>query len=86
MNEKEKGDIASKGTFSGVGWDVCEDLRDYAEVHKSKLKIDNQLFVPDPSRFDYNLSDRRAYKFSPKTCLNTSLVHFSSVGETVTCH
>lgn len=35
MNEKEKEDIPSKGTFSGVGWDVCEDLRDYTEVRKS---------------------------------------------------
>ena len=44
MNEKEK-DVRNKGKFSGVGWNVCQDLRDYAKVSKSDLMIDGQLLV-----------------------------------------
>ena len=57
--KKKKKDVPSKGTFSGVGWDVCEDLRNYTKVSKSELMIDGQLLV---SRFDCNLPDRRVYK------------------------
>lgn len=80
--KKIKKDVPSRGTFGGVGWDVWEDLRNYTKVSKSELTIDGQL-VPDPSRFDCSLPDRRAYKLSPKACLNMSLVHFSLVWETM---
>jgi len=85
MKRKRK-DVPCRDTFSGVGWEVCEDLCDYAKVSKSELTIDGQSLVPEPSKFDYHLPDRRAYKLSPKAFLNTSLVHFSSVWETVACH
>jgi hypothetical protein len=47
--KKKKKDVHSKGTFSGVGWDICEDdLRDYTKVSKSELTIDGRLLVSCP--------------------------------------
>jgi len=91
IDDLEVGGVAEDGPDAGnlghgVGWDVCEDLRDYAKVSKSELTIDSRLLVPNPSRFDYNLPDERAYKLSPKAYLNTPLIHFSSVWEAVACH
>jgi len=75
----------SQVTAGGTQISVCP-LRDYAKVSKSELTIDSRLLVPNPSRFDYNLPDGRAYKLSPKAYLNTPLIHFSSVWEAVACH